>query len=152
MRNYRKNECKMNVIRGFKGYYSWLSNFYICEVHWHKHTFTSAEHAYQSAKCFYTKDFELIKNAPLPKAAKRLAKTVKVRPGWDSLKLDVMSMVCFDKFNRNLELKKKLLGTSNTKLEEANTWGDRFWGTCEGIGKNYLGLILMDIRNRLSVV
>lgn len=36
--------------------------------------------------------------------------------------------------------------TGNRELIEENTWGDTFWGTVNGVGKNKLGLILMDVR------
>ena len=34
-------------------------------------------------------------------------------------------------------------------LIEGNEWGDTFWGTCDGIGENHLGKILMRIRNEM---
>lgn len=39
-----------------------------------------------------------------------------------------------------------LLNTGNEQLVEGNTWGDTFWGVCNGKGKNYLGALLMEIR------
>jgi predicted NAD-dependent protein-ADP-ribosyltransferase YbiA (DUF1768 family) len=42
-----------------------------------------------------------------------------------------------------------LLATGDTYLEETNTWGDIWFGVCNGIGKNYLGKMLMEIREAL---
>lgn len=30
---------------------------------------------------------------------------------------------------------------------EENNWGDKFWGTVNGVGENHLGKILMRIRD-----
>ena len=51
-----------------------------------------------------------------------------------------------DKFRRNVELKRKLIGTGNIELIEGNTWKDTFWGVYKGKGRNELGKILMEIR------
>ena len=61
-----------------------------------------------------------------------------------------MYEICFDKFNRNKELGKLLILTGDKYLEETNHWKDRTWGVCNGIGKNWLGIILMDIREKLK--
>lgn len=53
------------------------------------------------------------------------------------------------KFTQNTELAGKLLATGDTYLEEGNTWGDRVWGTVNGIGANQLGIILMKIRDEI---
>ena len=34
-------------------------------------------------------------------------------------------------------------------LVEGNSWGDEFWGVCEGRGENRLGCLLMDVRSDL---
>ena len=34
-------------------------------------------------------------------------------------------------------------------IVEGNTWGDVFWGVCNGIGENHLGNILMDVRDEI---
>ena len=36
------------------------------------------------------------------------------------------------------------------ELEEGNNWGDKYWGTVEGEGKNMLGKLLMKVRAILS--
>lgn len=34
----------------------------------------------------------------------------------------------------------------DAELIEGNTWGDRIWGVCDGVGENRLGKILMRVR------
>jgi len=36
-------------------------------------------------------------------------------------------------------------------IEEKNSWGDTFWGTCEGVGQNHLGRLLMKTREKLCL-
>jgi hypothetical protein len=48
-------------------------------------------------------------------------------------------------------LRALLISTGDTQLIEENTWGDTFWGVCNGIGKNMLGIILMDVRRALTI-
>lgn len=33
---------------------------------------------------------------------------------------------------------------------EGNTWGDKFWGVCDGEGENHLGKLLMEVRAELT--
>jgi hypothetical protein len=54
-----------------------------------------------------------------------------------------------DKFNRNPDLRAKLLATADAYLEEGNTWGDQIWGVYNGQGTNWLGKILMQVRTEL---
>lgn len=42
------------------------------------------------------------------------------------------------------------LATGDAILIEGNTWGDRFWGVCEGFGQNHLGHVLMRVRVQLG--
>jgi ribA/ribD-fused uncharacterized protein len=54
------------------------------------------------------------------------------------------------KFNQNSDLKKQLIETGNKLLVEGNNWNDCFWGvTQDKWGENWLGRILMDVRNEL---
>ena len=53
------------------------------------------------------------------------------------------------KFAQNPELAMQLLATGTRYLEETNTWGDTYWGVCEGKGLNMLGKTLMQVRDEL---
>lgn len=54
--------------------------------------------------------------------------------------------ICKAKFSQNPDLADKLVATKDAELIEGNTWGDRIWGVCDGIGENRLGKILMRVR------
>ena len=69
---------------------------------------------------------------------------------WEETKCFVMKNVLKAKFSPSKDLQAKLLGTNNRELIEGNTWGDKYWGQCNGIGENKLGKLLMQIRNDLQ--
>ena len=52
------------------------------------------------------------------------------------------------KFNQE-PYKELLLRTKDYELIEGNTWNDRFWGVCNGTGRNMFGELLMKIRDEL---
>ena len=134
------------MINKFRGKYYFLSNFYETPVTWNGLTYLNNEAAFQSAKTF--SDRECFTNLD-PSSAKKLGRKVQLRSDWENVKDDVMYEICKAKFSQNTELKKRLLSTGNEQLEEGNTWGDKIWGTVNGIGENRLGKILMRIREEL---
>lgn len=146
---------KVSISR-FTGPYQFLSNFYPCEVHFEGIVYPSVEHAYQAAK---TTDPDIrAKMARVETAAqvKAVGRTLEHRPDWDdNLKLTTMEHCLREKFlsdhPANEPLKKKLLNTASFDLVEGNTWGDIFWGVCDGVGLNHLGNLLMTVRRELAV-
>jgi predicted NAD-dependent protein-ADP-ribosyltransferase YbiA (DUF1768 family) len=50
------------------------------------------------------------------------------------------------KFDQHDDLRLMLVETGAALLVEGNTWGDKFWGRCDGKGLNVLGSILMELR------
>jgi predicted NAD-dependent protein-ADP-ribosyltransferase YbiA (DUF1768 family) len=52
------------------------------------------------------------------------------------------------KFGQNPELMQLLKDTGDSILIEGNSWGDQFWGVCNSVGKNWLGKLLMEIRDK----
>jgi ribA/ribD-fused uncharacterized protein len=141
---------KRPVIDSFRGNYFFLSNFYPVKIVIDCIEYPSSEHAYQAQKTLDTVEMKRIAIAPTAKDSKRLGRLLKIRDDWDAVKIDVMRMVVMAKFSQNNDLKKNLLGTEGKELIEANSWGDKFWGTCEGDGKNWLGKILMETREKLQ--
>ena len=139
------------IIDSFTEEYSFLSNFYPCRVFYEGMEFPTAEHAYQAQKTTSTIDRETIAMLETPGQAKRFgSKEVTLRPDWESIKIRIMHEVLLSKFLNNPELKQKLLDTGTIYLEEGNNWGDRYWGTVAGKGKNMLGLLLMEVRMTLA--
>ena len=47
------------------------------------------------------------------------------------------------------DLRRKLLATGESLLEETNGWSDTFYGVCHGVGANHLGLLLMGVRAKI---
>lgn len=142
----------MNEIKGFCGEYRFLSNFYPCRVQYQGLAFTSVEAAFQAAKC--ADPLQRSSFCDLSASdAKRLGRTVALRPDWEQQKVSVMKELLIRKFQDNPELLGRLLATGTALLIEANTWHDNAWGDCtcsrcRGVpGRNQLGRLLMEIRD-----
>lgn len=127
--------------------YEWLSNFYEVQISYGNIHFGSVENAYQACKCQDPED--MLKFVGItPGQAKRLGRKVDIIPDWDKKKLYIMEVLLRQKF-RIPELRDKLKATGDVYLEEGNTWGDTYWGVCQGKGENHLGKLLMKIRSEL---
>jgi ribA/ribD-fused uncharacterized protein len=139
----------MNVISEFKGHNFFLSNFYISTVVYGGLTFTSSEAAFQSAKVI---DLSIKRHFTelSPSEAKALGRLVRLRDDWEEVKYEVMKEIVRDKFNRSNKLKCRLIDTGNAELIEGNTWNDEVWGVHNGKGSNWLGKILMEIRQEIT--
>lgn len=163
----------MSEIKGFMGEYSFLSNFWdspislsyvspsiteLRKTDVKLITFPTVEHAFQGFKVF--KDWKNPTDAEIsafitfsqystPGEAKRAGRRVNLNPDyWDQNKEEVMLFLLRKKFSLP-ELKRKLLKTGDAYLEETNYWKDTYWGVCNGIGKNALGKLLMQVRKEL---
>lgn len=139
-------------ICGFFGKYKWLSNFHECSVYFEGMEYSSSENAYQAAKVDKNFRYHLQNITPMEskKVWKKLPHIDFTSEEWDGRKYDVMSVILFDKFYRNKDLREKLLetGLNHMYLEETNHWGDSVWGVdIKNGGKNKLGEILMKIRD-----
>lgn len=144
-----------NRIVRFVGDYRWLSNFYSVPVLYEGITYPSAEHAYQAAKTEDQATRLHIANIENPVSVKRYGRKISIISHWDSIKNKVMFDIVSEKFKQNDDLKKKLLATDTLELEEGNWHKDTYWGICppaSGTGRNQLGKILMEVRERLRIV
>jgi ribA/ribD-fused uncharacterized protein len=136
-------------IETFQGQYRFLSNFWPAEVQFEGLTYPDVEHAYQSAKTLDVNLRRQIAALPAPAAAKHAGESFPPRPDWPQIKLAVMEQCVRYKFTHHPDLARQLLDTGNAYLQEGNTWNDRFWGVCGGVGENHLGKILMKVRAEL---
>lgn len=134
------------MISSFSGNYRFLSNFWPCEVRFDDEAYTSVEHAYVAAKVLDRQARQAVQACPTPGFAKRLGRTLTLRADWEAIKLGVMEDLLRQKFSKPA-LRELLLATDNDELVEGNTWGDTFWGVCDGVGQNHLGKLLMRIRD-----
>lgn len=135
-------------VNSFRGQYAFLSNFYEADVTYQGLTFHSNEAAFQAQKATN----EVIRASFCDKSAsdaKRLGRNIVLRRDWDDVKVSVMKDLVEAKFDQHPELAARLLATGDAYLEEGNTWGDRVWGTVNGSGRNLLGQILMETREKI---
>ena len=154
----------MEKITLFKDDNGFLSNFYPCHIVLDGTQYPSVEHAFQAAKAKIDDKItyinsegktatmtarDCIRSVRTPGMAKRLGREIKLRPGWDDMKLEVMESLVRQKFTNDWYLAEQLLKTGNAKLIEGNWWGDTYWGVYMGNGENNLGKILMRVREEL---
>lgn len=129
---------------------TWLSNFWPCAVTLEGAWYASVEHAYQAAKTApeHRGLFQDLKTTAAQ--AKEQGKKVEIRNDWPAVKLSVMYKLLKQKFAMSTPLAVQLLETVGQDLVEGNTWGDVFWGVCRGKGANWLGVLIMEIRDSLQ--
>lgn len=157
-----------NAITSFRGEYAFLSSFHPARIvlnAWHVAIGTdevlnrwdfigidapTLEHAYQAYKASDIGWAKVILRAKTPGEAKRLGRGVKLRSGWDVVKETVMLRLERAKFSQHEDLRQKLRDTGDRMLIEGNGWGDRYWGVCNGRGKNRKGVILMQVRQEIA--
>lgn len=138
------------MINTFMGKYRFLSNFFSAEVEYGGLCYPTVEHAFQAAKSLYPYERLKVQAATSPGAAKHMGRVVTLRPDWESIKYQVMFNLVSKKFTNHPHLRDQLLMTGDVPLIEGNTWGDTTWGMCKGIGNNWLGKILMEVRISLK--
>lgn len=139
--------CDNEPIDDFRFEYRWLSNFHMCPVAYEGMMFDCSEAAYQAAKTTDLTERTKFQHVS-GNVAKQMGMKLKLRANWDTIKHDIMLAIVGDKYIRNPDLMQKLKDTGTRILIEGNTWGDTYWGVCNGKGKNNLGIITMYIRDK----
>jgi len=137
------------AITSFSGRYRFLSNFWPAPIQFSGLWFKSVEHAYVAAKTNSQEVRKTVAVLSSPGRAKRYGRAIELRPDWDEVKLKYMQGFVLLKFHPPL-LRDLLLCTGDAELIEGNTWGDTYWGVCDGVGENHLGKILMGVRTMLN--
>lgn len=139
----------MRTIAAFNGEFRWLSNFWPVSITCADGiTYPSSEHAYMASK---TLDMGIRREVATLKTAgdaKRFGRKIKLRADWEEVKRNEMLSVLRLKFRDPL-LRIKLINTGDARLVEGNTWGDTYWGVCNGQGQNVLGQLLMLVRDEI---
>lgn len=135
------------MIDSFREEYRFLSNFYPANFVWQGFFWPTVEHAYQAAKTLALEERIQILGLSTPGQAKSMGRRITMRDDWDHIKVNIMREIVTEKFNQNSHLMYLLEETKPHNLIEGNTWGDIFWGQCNGQGENHLGRILMEIRD-----
>lgn len=125
-----------------------LSNFYPSPLKYEGILYPNVECAFQAAKTLDQETRRLMSYTINPSVSKQDGRALKLRKDWEAVKYEIMETLVYRKFKIGV-LRRALLSTDDLVLIEGNNWGDRIWGTnMQGHGKNWLGIILMDVRNR----
>lgn len=138
------------MIGPFTGDYAFLSNFYAAGFSLSGVRFPTVEHYYQARKAASPEEAGWVLAAPTPGEAKKRGRSVRLSPAFEQDKRAVMMTGVLAKFTQNPELRYRLAVTAPEPLEEVNYWGDRYWGTVDGAGENWLGRILVMVREVLA--
>jgi len=129
--------------------YGFFSNFSRHPIVLKGKTWLTSEHYYQARKFSGTDAEEKIRKLPSPGKAFREARKYELRGDWEKVKVDVMRDALLAKFTQHDDLRRILLGTKDAILIE-HTHRDSFWGDGgNGNGKNMLGTLLMELREKL---
>jgi hypothetical protein len=146
----------MEPILGFFDKYRFLSNFhehpavviYIDDLTGGRLPCKNVEAAFQASKTLNALERLTVSLSQTPNEAKKLGRQVSMRSDWENIKFDVMLELLNQKFSypyyRDL-----LKATGDAYLEETNPWNDKIWGVCNGVGMNWLGKLLMKVREGL---
>lgn len=141
------------VIDKFDGEFAFLSNFYDAPIRYMNEDYANTEAAFQAMKCANPADRKPFQYDCPPNIAKRMGRTVNLRPDWEEVKEPIMEEIVRVKFAQHRDLMDKLIATGDATLIEGNHWHDNTWGYCHCPkcasvkGKNMLGKILMRIRD-----
>lgn len=139
------------MIDSFSGPNQFLSNFYYSEVELGNIVYPTVEHAFQAAKTLDPIQRSNIALMETADKAKRFGRQVNLRPDWEDIKCNVMLYLLRQKFT-GTGLENALVATGSQELIEGNTWHDAYWGVCNGVGKNMLGILLMKVRGELQMI
>jgi N-glycosidase YbiA len=132
--------------------YGEFSNFAEYPIIVDNKTWPTSEHYFQAMKFDDKEYMEKIRQSPKPFTAARMGRdrTKKIKRGWESMRVNVMTTAVRAKFTQHNELTQLLISTGGKKIIE-HTENDDFWGDGgNGKGKNMLGIILMRIREEIQ--
>ena len=135
-----------------KGPYGCFSNFYRASFKdFVGREWMTSEHFYQAQKASDSDWAIKIMQAPTPKEAARLGRSINIRADWERVRVPVMLEALYYKFDQHPDLKEILLSTGDEELVECTVGtprNDPVWGNGkEGEGQNLLGKLLMVVRS-----
>jgi len=126
-----------------------FSNFYRAPITIDGKTYATSEHYFQSQKFLDAKIQEKIRSCS-PSSALSIGndRNLPLREDWECIKEDVMRKALEAKFTQHPKLKNLLLSTGNRNLMEWKAHGS-YWGCYTSGGQNRLGVLLMELREKL---
>jgi ribA/ribD-fused uncharacterized protein len=130
--------------------HGFLSNFSRHPIELDGYVWPTSEHYFQAQKFFGTPAAEKVRLAPSAGDAARLGRRLPgLRPDWEAVKEEVMLRALRAKFSQHGKLRRALLDTGGVELVE-HTRNDRYWADGgDGLGRNRLGRLLMQVREEL---
>ena len=171
------NKYQKEPILKFRQEFGYLSNFHVLKnkIHYLGYDYISVEAGYMAQKCDdiawkqYCSTISPHGNAQ--SEMKKAAYKVDLVKGFRDKQLKIMLDLLRLKFKNNPELANKLVATYPRMIMEGNVWNDRYWGASIPkqnsldnveleklyakfpqyfyIGQNYLGRLLMKVRDEL---
>ena len=136
-------------ISNFTGKYEFLSNFYSHPLVFDGVEYSNAEAAFQAQSAAdkgSKRKFARLSGIK----SKAYSRHIVQRDDWDEHTQDsVMRDVLAAKF-KDKELAEKLCNTGDEKLINMNQFRDDYWGVTMRGGRNKLGLMLMELRDKLQ--
>jgi len=132
--------------------YGCFSNFAPYPIRLKGAVWPTSEHYFQAQKFEDDKHVEAIRKANSPMIAARMGRDrkKKLRRDWESVKVSIMREAVLAKFEQHPELRELLLSTGDAEIVE-HTENDAYWGDGgDGSGRNVLGQILMEVRQKLA--
>ena len=139
----------MKTYKGFRDEFYFLSNMFPCDCEYKGYKFTCSEALFQALKCKHKKDIDKFVGID-GYTAKRIGRKIELRSDWNEIRLNAMKTALYVKFVNNIGLRSALRNTGDIELIEVNSWNDRYWGVCNGVGENNLGKLLMEFRSKLK--
>lgn len=131
--------------------YGCFSNFAHYDFELDGKRWATSEHYFQAQKFCGTKYEEIIRLLDTPMKAAEMGRNrdLPLRKDWEQVKDDVMRRAVWEKFTQNKEIRDILMSTEKETIIEKTT-NDYYWGCGkDGSGKNMLGIILMEVREKL---
>jgi ribA/ribD-fused uncharacterized protein len=136
--------------------YGYLSNFSPHSIYLDGADWSTVEHYYQAQKFVGSPNefvIPLIAAASTPEAAAALGRdrTLILRSDWEEAKRPIMRSAVLQKFLSHGDIQQQLLATGDETLIEDSP-KDYYWGCgADRTGHNYLGKILMNVREEIRV-
>ncbi|MDY6806707.1 MAG: NADAR family protein [Cyanobacteriota bacterium] len=109
------------------------------------------EHFFQAQKFAGTPHAHAIRVVKAPRDAAKMGRdrSRPLRKDWEEVKEEIMGRGVLRKFETHGDIREVLLSTGDEEIVE-NSPSDYYWGCGkDGSGKNRLGVILMEVREKL---
>ena len=144
-RTETKTKKNSNDIESFTDKYEFLSNEFPCDIEYKGIHFNSAAVLFYALKCDNLRSMKKFSKLNPGNARKKLY-TIPYNEEYEDNKEEILKKVVKLKFDSNDYLRKKLVETYPKKLINTVTYPDTWLGVRYGEGQNYLGEVLMDLR------